>query len=116
MIATACSGGTISASMGVATMPMPTKPPLARPSSVTAITAMVQNRGSEGRVKGGLVLRRIKLPPIAPPLMLFANGAPAWGLFSGLRAASACNETGLAHNAGKSDRILRSSALPSASG
>ena len=52
MIATACSGGMISASMGVATMPMPTKPPLARPSSVTAITAMVQNSGSAGRVKG----------------------------------------------------------------
>src|SRR6266567_4385780 len=45
-IASACSGGIVSASSGVAAMPMPEKPPLARPTSSTAAIAVTRKRGS----------------------------------------------------------------------
>src|SRR5262252_3644653 len=45
-IAAAWSGGTVSAISGVAAMPMPAKPPLARPRNVTATTATRMNKGS----------------------------------------------------------------------
>src|SRR5215213_402091 len=45
-MANACSGRTLSASSGVAAMPTPEKPPLARPTSSTAMKATARNRGS----------------------------------------------------------------------
>jgi hypothetical protein len=46
-IASALSGGMESASSGVAAMPMPENPPLARPTSRTAKKAVARKAGSE---------------------------------------------------------------------
>jgi hypothetical protein len=45
-IASACSGGMVRASSGVAAIPMPEKPPLARPTRSTAAIAVARKRGS----------------------------------------------------------------------
>src|SRR5882757_7690414 len=45
-IASARIGGIVSASSGVATMPMPEKPPLARPTASTAAIAVARKTGS----------------------------------------------------------------------
>src|SRR5882724_9866507 len=51
-IASACSGGMVSANNGVAAMPMPENPPLARPTSSTAMTAVVRKSGSANTGNG----------------------------------------------------------------
>ena len=58
-MAAACSGGSTSASSGVATTPTPVKPPLARPRNVTDAMAISQKTGSVGRDKRAILGRAV---------------------------------------------------------